>query len=105
MFAWKRSFQLVVSLTVFGLLLAAVGCISGGGGTDSGPIQLQGAGATFPNPLYQKWLSDYGKQHQNVKIDYQSDLMHLGRRRNRFRSNPVAGSGCYFSQSALSKVA
>jgi phosphate transport system substrate-binding protein len=72
MFAWKRSFQLVVSLTVFGLLLAAVGCISGGGGTDSGPIQLQGAGATFPNPLYQKWLSDYGKQHQNVKIDYQS---------------------------------
>jgi phosphate transport system substrate-binding protein len=33
---------------------------------------LQGAGATFPNPLYQKWLSEYGKAHGNVKIDYQS---------------------------------
>jgi phosphate transport system substrate-binding protein len=35
-------------------------------------VSLQGAGATFPNPLYQKWLSEYGKLHGNVKIDYQS---------------------------------
>ena len=41
---------------------------SGGGGA----ISLQGAGATFPNPLYQKWLSEYGKLHSNVRIDYQS---------------------------------
>lgn len=33
---------------------------------------LQGAGATFPNPLYQKWLSEYGKLNPNVRIDYQS---------------------------------
>ncbi|HBB89163.1 MAG TPA: phosphate ABC transporter substrate-binding protein PstS, partial [Blastocatellia bacterium] len=44
---------------------------SGPGGT-GGPITLQGAGATFPNPLYQKWLSEYGKLHPNVRIDYQS---------------------------------
>src|SRR5438552_10182830 len=37
-----------------------------------GEIRLQGAGATFPNPLYQKWLSEYGKLHPNVLIDYQS---------------------------------
>ena len=37
-----------------------------------GEIRLQGAGATFPNPLYQKWLSEYGKLHPNIKIDYQS---------------------------------
>jgi phosphate transport system substrate-binding protein len=35
-------------------------------------LRLQGAGATFPNPLYQKWLSEYGKLHPNIKIDYQS---------------------------------
>jgi phosphate transport system substrate-binding protein len=35
-------------------------------------VSLQGAGATFPNPLYQKWLSEYGKVHPNVRIDYQS---------------------------------
>jgi phosphate transport system substrate-binding protein len=33
---------------------------------------LQGAGATFPNPLYQKWVSEYGKVHPNIAIDYQS---------------------------------
>jgi phosphate transport system substrate-binding protein len=72
MFAWIKSFQLVVSLAFLGFLLVLGGCVSGGGGTDSGPLQLQGAGATFPNPLYQKWLSEYGKAHPDVKIDYQS---------------------------------
>ncbi|HYT49072.1 MAG TPA: phosphate ABC transporter substrate-binding protein PstS [Pyrinomonadaceae bacterium] len=42
------------------------------GGGSSSEIRLQGAGATFPNPLYQKWLSEYGKAHTNIKIDYQS---------------------------------
>ncbi|HEX3184558.1 MAG TPA: phosphate ABC transporter substrate-binding protein PstS, partial [Pyrinomonadaceae bacterium] len=42
------------------------------GGGANGSVSLQGAGATFPNPLYQKWLSEYGKAHANIKIDYQS---------------------------------
>ena len=33
---------------------------------------MQGAGASFPAPLYQKWVSEYGKLHANVRIDYQS---------------------------------
>ncbi|HEY0547472.1 MAG TPA: phosphate ABC transporter substrate-binding protein PstS [Pyrinomonadaceae bacterium] len=37
-----------------------------------GDVRLQGAGATFPNPLYQKWLSEYTKLNPNVRIDYQS---------------------------------
>jgi phosphate transport system substrate-binding protein len=41
-------------------------------GSASGTVNLQGAGATFPNPLYQKWVSEYGKAHPNVRIDYQS---------------------------------
>lgn len=36
------------------------------------PVNLLGAGATFPNPLYQKWLSEYGKVNPNIRIDYQS---------------------------------
>jgi phosphate transport system substrate-binding protein len=35
-------------------------------------VSLHGAGATFPNPLYQKWTSEYGKVYPNVRIDYQS---------------------------------
>ena len=67
----KRSFQLVVWLSVVVFLLASMAC-NGGAGSGSGSVNLQGAGATFPNPLYQKWLSEYSKLHPNVKIDYQS---------------------------------
>src|SRR5438132_12389142 len=53
----------------FSIILGFAAC----GGSNSGTeIRLQGAGATFPNPLYQKWLGEYGKQSPNVKIDYQS---------------------------------
>ncbi|HEX8128258.1 MAG TPA: phosphate ABC transporter substrate-binding protein PstS [Pyrinomonadaceae bacterium] len=41
-------------------------------GAGGATIRLQGAGATFPNPLYQKWLSEYGKVNPQAKIDYQS---------------------------------
>jgi phosphate transport system substrate-binding protein len=34
--------------------------------------KLTGAGATFPNPIYQKWFSEYGKTHSDVQINYQS---------------------------------
>jgi phosphate transport system substrate-binding protein len=66
----KRSFQLVVWLSVVVFLTASRAC--NGRSSGSGAVSLQGAGATFPNPLYQKWLSEYGKLHPNVKIDYQS---------------------------------
>jgi phosphate transport system substrate-binding protein len=35
-------------------------------------IELQGAGATFPFPLYSKWMSEYQKIHNEVRINYQS---------------------------------
>lgn len=54
-------------------VLLGLGCSGGGSGPGAGgAINLQGAGATFPNPLYQKWMSEYGKLHPNVRIDYQS---------------------------------
>ncbi len=33
---------------------------------------LTGAGATFPNPIYSKWFSEYAQQHPGVQINYQS---------------------------------
>jgi phosphate transport system substrate-binding protein len=35
-------------------------------------VQINGAGATFPNPIYSKWFSEYHKAHPNVEINYQS---------------------------------
>ena len=34
-------------------------------------LQIDGAGATFPNPIYSKWFSEYNKLHPNVQINYQ----------------------------------
>jgi len=33
---------------------------------------LTGAGATFPNPIYSRWFSEYSGSHPGVKINYQS---------------------------------
>jgi len=33
---------------------------------------LNGAGATFPYPMYSKWFSQYHKDHPDVQINYQS---------------------------------
>src|SRR4026208_1409782 len=65
----KRCFQLVAWLVLIVFAVVSLACNGGGG---SGVGSLPGAGATFPNPLYQKWLSEYGKLHSNVRIDYQS---------------------------------
>ena len=67
----KRSFQLVAWVCAVLFLLAAIACNNNGSG-GSGSVSLQGAGASFPSPLYQKWLSEYGNIHSNIKIDYQS---------------------------------
>ncbi|MFO7629496.1 MAG: phosphate ABC transporter substrate-binding protein PstS [Prochlorococcaceae cyanobacterium] len=49
------------------LLLAACGAPSGGPG--GGP--LQGAGASFPASIYQRWFTDLARS-QNIRVNYQS---------------------------------
>jgi phosphate transport system substrate-binding protein len=36
-----------------------------------GQTTLNGAGATFPNPMYSKWFSEYHKAHSDVQVNYQ----------------------------------
>jgi phosphate transport system substrate-binding protein len=35
-------------------------------------VKINGAGATFPYPIYSKWFDEYHKVHPNVEINYQS---------------------------------
>jgi phosphate transport system substrate-binding protein len=35
-------------------------------------VQLVGAGASFPAPLYQRWFQDFNQKHPKVQINYQS---------------------------------
>src|SRR3954467_11996053 len=66
------------------VLVALAFCAACGGGSSApvstnssaassgGNTQLNGAGATFPNPIYSKWFAEYNKLHPDVKINYQS---------------------------------
>jgi phosphate transport system substrate-binding protein len=49
------------------ILLTAVAACGGGEMT-----LLNGAGATFPNIIYQKWITDYNSANPGVQLNYQS---------------------------------
>jgi len=51
--------------------IAAIGLVTLAAGAAAQKTQIQGAGATFPNPIYSKWFSEYNKLHSNVEINYQ----------------------------------
>jgi phosphate transport system substrate-binding protein len=70
-------------VTLAALIAIATACGGGGGGPvtadnptggtgSGGTLQINGAGATFPYPIYSKWFSEYNKLHPNVRINYQS---------------------------------
>ena len=45
---------------------------NGGASGGSQAQQINGAGATFPYPIYSKWFSEYNKLHPDIRINYQS---------------------------------
>jgi phosphate transport system substrate-binding protein len=58
-------------------IVSAIAAISCGGGQGAGTtkaslVKVQGAGASFPAPLYSKWFKAYSAAHDGVQIDYQS---------------------------------
>ena len=70
---FRRLSRIAAWFFAISIIVFALSCKPNGGGPGAGgSVSLQGAGATFPNPLYQKWLSEYGKVNPNTRIDYQS---------------------------------
>jgi phosphate transport system substrate-binding protein len=60
---------------VLPIVLALAACQSNESKTSTPaaePLTINGAGATFPNPVYTKWFSEYQKTHPNIRINYQS---------------------------------
>ena len=53
------------------VIAASVLALAGGVGAAQ-TIRINGAGATFPNPIYSKWFSEYNKLKPQVEINYQS---------------------------------
>ena len=54
------------------LSLATMLLLTGVAAVSAQTVQINGAGATFPFPIYSKWFSEYNKLHPNAQINYQS---------------------------------
>ena len=71
----KRAFSLAAALVLAACApkdqQAGTDSAAGSTQTASGGVDLTGAGATFPYPIYSKWFSDYATS-SGVKINYQS---------------------------------
>ncbi len=65
-----------LSIGLLWIIAVSCGGMSGCGprhqATGPAEVKLQGAGASFPAPLYNKWFKDYNTAHPHVQIDYQS---------------------------------
>jgi phosphate transport system substrate-binding protein len=57
----------IAGLLVAMLLLAGAGIVLA-----DNPLSINGAGATFPYPMYSKWFDEYHKMNGNIQINYQS---------------------------------
>src|ERR1700738_3390601 len=57
----------IAGLLVATLLLAGAGIVLA-----DNPLSINGAGASFPYPMYSKWFDEYHKKNGNIQINYQS---------------------------------
>jgi len=57
--------------TTLGFVTAAM-LVAAGVVVGAQTVQINGAGATFPYPIYSKWFAEYNKLHPNIQINYQS---------------------------------
>ena len=57
----------IAGLLVAMLLLSGAGIVLA-----DNPLSINGAGATFPYPMYSKWFDEYHKMNGNIQINYQS---------------------------------
>ena len=49
-----------------------IGLLAGVSATASAQMMINGAGATFPYPIYSKWFDEYAKVDPSVRFNYQS---------------------------------
>src|SRR5438132_120612 len=65
-------------LLILTLALLCISCVDSdtdrthAAAPQAGQVLINGAGATFPTPIYSKWFSEYHRKFSNIQINYQS---------------------------------
>ncbi len=93
--AIRPALAAAIAVALVGAAVTAGGQARGSGAPPR--VSLRGAGATFPAPLYEKWIETYRQQHADVQITY--DVVGSGEGQRRFLA---AGVDFGASDAALS---
>jgi phosphate ABC transporter phosphate-binding protein len=67
-------------------------------------VTLQGAGATFPAPLYKRWFLEYYKLHPEIRVNYQPVGSGAGIRQFTEGVTTFGASDAYMSQAEIDRV-
>lgn len=107
----RRRRPLVVAAALLSLMALLAGCGSkpqeaaarGNEASGGAVINLNGAGATFPYPIYSKWFDEYSKSNP-VKVNYQSIGSGGGQRQITERTVDFGASDAPMTDEALAKA-
>jgi phosphate transport system substrate-binding protein len=75
-----------------------------GGGIAGADVRLNGAGATFPEPLYQRWAAEYQKAMPGVRVDYNGTGSGAGIKGITDKTIDFAGSDAPMSKGEVNKA-
>ena len=67
-----KKFSEILNFLLLFTLISSIGPISCSSRKQSSNVMIQGAGASFPYPVYSRWFSDYSKLKTDVRINYNS---------------------------------
>jgi len=91
----------------WGLVFFAVACCTGmveGAVAQTGNLELYGGGATFPAPLYERWIKTFTGQHPDLRINYAPEGTGEGIRAFLNEELDFAGSDSALSDEQMTKV-
>src|SRR5437667_9593149 len=82
----------------------AVVLLGGISATASAQMLINGAGATFPYPIYSKWFDEYAKVDPSVRFNYQSSGSGGGQKQIMAQTVDFGASDAPMSDDDLSKA-
>lgn len=95
---------LIEGFVVFRTMAVALIALGAATGAAAQSVRVNGAGASFPFPLYASWTQAFSAQNRGVRIDYQSTGSGAGIRAFIDRTVDFAGSDAEMTQEQMDAV-
>jgi len=90
--------------TVFRKLAVTGSLIGALASTAAAQVRINGAGATFPNIIYQNWILTYNQRFDNIELNYQSIGSGGGIRQFSDKTDDFGGTDAPMTDSAITAI-